>query len=134
MNKLRQAWPISYCALLGWCFLVSIDLLTVYRGFPALYKFVKARRVRASFCALSALTVEDILESLRRAHVFAPRHYHCLKYWSAATCLLRLHGYPAFLVVGVKHCPFYAHAWVEYGDQTFGLPEALKDCSVLVRL
>jgi hypothetical protein len=45
------------------------------------------------------------------------KHARCLQSAAVATCLLRLRGVAADLVIGVRRMPFTAHAWVEV-DQT----------------
>lgn len=47
------------------------------------------------------------------ACVFCLRPVLCLQRSAAAALLLRQHGLPAQIVIGVKHMPFRSHAWVE---------------------
>jgi Transglutaminase-like superfamily len=56
-------------------------------------------------------------DQLNRAMGFACIWYWkevlCLQRSAATTCLMRSHGIPAQLVIGVQPLPFKSHAWVE---------------------
>ena len=43
----------------------------------------------------------------------------CLQRSAATTILLRRHGIPADMVVGVRLLPFRSHAWVEVAGEVF---------------
>jgi hypothetical protein len=51
--------------------------------------------------------------AVNRARVYYFMHARCLQSAAVANCLLRWHGIPAQLVIGVRRVPFTAHAWVE---------------------
>jgi hypothetical protein len=48
-----------------------------------------------------------------RATVWYPKKALCLQRSAVTTCLLRSHGIPAHMILGVRPMPFMAHAWVE---------------------
>jgi hypothetical protein len=48
-----------------------------------------------------------------RATVWYPKKALCLQRSAVTTCLLRSHGIPARMILGVRPMPFMAHAWVE---------------------
>jgi hypothetical protein len=117
----------------AWIILLMTDILLALGGFKALHRFVQTRKVRRSFFVSSALDSFDVLEALRYAHLFALHKHRCLTYYAAGTCLLRMHGYAASLVLGVRHRPFYSHAWIEHAGRTIGLPNNLRGCVVVAR-
>jgi hypothetical protein len=47
------------------------------------------------------------------ACVFYVHRVLCLQRSAATTLLLRYHGIPAQMVIGIKQLPFRSHAWVE---------------------
>jgi hypothetical protein len=51
--------------------------------------------------------------SVNRARQYYFMRVRCLQVATAAVCYLRLSGYPAQLVVGIRRVPFEAHAWAE---------------------
>lgn len=63
--------------------------------------------------------------AVARAALWYPRATLCLPRAAAATRLLRRRGVPAKLVIGVRHTPFAAHAWVEIDSIPVG-PEAAE--------
>ena len=54
--------------------------------------------------------------AVERARVYYVKRAWCLQSAAAATCFARLVGARAELVIGVRHIPFYAHAWVEVDE------------------
>jgi hypothetical protein len=121
LPRSRQAYT-TRSAVVAWCLLVATDAIVWIGGAPALLRIVKAcpvRRRRAN----AGMEVDELLDALRHASIFALRHYRCLKYWAAATCLLRLFGQPASFVIGVTKYPFRSHAWLEYPGGIAGRDE-----------
>jgi hypothetical protein len=119
----------------GWLLLLAADLIVLTRGFPALCASVRACPVRRLFFLSPDVTPADILDALRRAHRLATHQYQCLKYSAAATWLLRLHGHPASMIIGVTQRPFRAHAWLECaGAQVAPPPEDDAPWTVLMRI
>lgn len=55
----------------------------------------------------------ETLAAVDRAAVFYPRRAMCLQRSAVLTWLLRRRGIQAQLIIGCRHTPFYAHAWVE---------------------
>lgn len=54
-----------------------------------------------------------LCHAMELACVFYIHRVLCLQRSAAATLLLRHHGFPAQMVIGVKQFPFRSHAWVE---------------------
>jgi hypothetical protein len=62
------------------------------------------------------------------------RYSYCVQRASSAATLLRLRGYPAVIVIGVRRPPFEAHAWVEVEAVPIGeTPEGLAGYTVIRR-
>src|SRR5262249_57620343 len=61
----------------------------------------------------SSATQADLLRAIDLAAVFYFKEVKCLQRSVVTARLLRWHGFPAEMVIGVQHVPFYAHAWVE---------------------
>lgn len=58
-------------------------------------------------------TIGEICAAVENACVWYPRKALCLQRSAVTTCLLRLEGVPAQMIIGVREMPFLAHAWVE---------------------
>jgi len=57
--------------------------------------------------------VGQVCGAVDRATVWYPKKALCLQRSAVTTCLLRSHGIPACMALGVRPMPFMAHAWVE---------------------
>lgn len=108
--------------------LVMADLGLRFFGFSRVFLFVdrwmRRSRTEAGAMPTQRRMVYRVLEAVRTAS----RYYHrrgldCLPRSLAIYVLLRRHGVPATLRIGVKRFPFAAHAWVE------SLGEVLDDSS-----
>ena len=91
--------------------LLLYDLVVGIAGFPTLHRLVRR-------CVLSANAPpegdhEKICAAVSKACSWYPRRTLCLQRSAVLTCVLRRHGIPAELVIGVSPMPFRAHAWVE---------------------
>lgn len=96
----------------GYATLVGMDLVLKVAGFDRFHRFVRrVPTLRAG--ARSHERAAALCRAVDRAAGFYFKRAWCLQRSAAATCLLRLHGYPAELVIGVRRMPFMAHAWVE---------------------
>lgn len=64
--------------------------------------------------------VPVLCEAVHSAAVWYPKQTLCLQKASVTTSLLRQHGFPADMKIGVRKQPFHAHAWVEVDGQVVG--------------
>jgi hypothetical protein len=80
-------------------------------NFAGLYQ--KVRNCATAAAAPSPEILDRICRAVDIACVCYPRLVLCLQRSAATTCLLRVHGVPAQMVMGVQRLPFKAHAWVE---------------------
>ena len=62
-------------------------------------------------------TPDAVVRTVAVAAAFFPGRAICLEQSVACYVLLRRHGHPAQLKVGVQPYPFRAHAWVEVGGR-----------------
>jgi hypothetical protein len=82
------------------------------RGFPALHRLVRSRRVSARSTGVLCST-ETLCKAMDWACVFYPKQVLCLQRSAATTLLLRRHGVQAEMFIGAQLLPFKSHAWVE---------------------
>jgi hypothetical protein len=97
--------------LRAYVLLLSFERVTVHRDFQALYQRVRGRSIRP--LVSNAETCRHVSEAIDRACVLYFKPVQCLQRSAATVCLLRQLGIPARLVIGARHLPFQAHAWVE---------------------
>ena len=92
------------------------DLLLARDDFPRIHRRVQkypiGRKPPANAVDAEAMR-ETICSALNNACVWYPRRAECLQRSAVLTCLLRLYGLPAQMVIGTQKLPFRAHAWVE---------------------
>jgi hypothetical protein len=120
-------------AILAWLSLAAIDLLVRLGGFQRLHQAVRKFPTRGRKPA-SEDEIRQICIAVDRAAIYYFKHAWCLQRSATATCLLRLRGIPAEMVIGVQKMPFYAHAWVEWnGNVLNDHPIVQKRYTVLER-
>ncbi len=91
--------------------LIRFEYYLLRRDFPLLRE-----RVRRYPCAPSRAdnNLSSQLCSAMDVVCFCyPKQALCLQRSAATVCLLRRHGVPAQMVMGIQHFPLRAHAWVE---------------------
>jgi len=67
-----------------------------------------------------------LCEAVHSAAVWYPKQTLCLQKASVTTSLLRQHGFPADMKIGVRKQPFHAHAWVEVDGKVVGDHENVR--------
>ena len=91
--------------------LLAFDLLGLNSDFARMHKTVRDwKLVRRSSMPD---TTERVCRAVNRASLLYPKRVLCLQRSAVTTCLLRLHGVEAKMVMGVQLIPFKAHAWTE---------------------
>lgn len=98
--------------VVAWLGLLAADVIIRFAGFHRLCETVRRFPVCAEQVADPALR-RTIYSSVDQAACFYFKRVRCLQRSAAATCLLRLFGVPAEMVIAVQMRPFHAHAWVE---------------------
>lgn len=99
-------------AILAFGILVGMDVLMRIFGFRRFHHLVKSFP-RIGRDHQDAEAIEHLCTAVDRAAAYYFKRAWCLQRSATATCLLRLRGVEAEMVIGVKKIPFYAHAWVE---------------------
>ena len=95
-----------------WLRLMYVDLLLRFRTFDAVHETVIRTPVRNHQTG-SALPSTELCRAMDLACVFYFKRVLCLQRSAATASLLRRHGWPAEMVIGVQMLPFRSHAWVE---------------------
>jgi len=91
--------------------LLSFEIFLARKDFAGLYAAVRCRPLRRTTSGQS--TIERVCSNVDHACVWYWKQVLCLQRSAATACLLKEHGIPAQLVIGVQRMPFKAHAWVE---------------------
>jgi hypothetical protein len=84
-----------------------------FRSLAVLRQQLLAIRQPADASAIDPACIATAIAAIDRAAMFYPRRAMCLQRSAVLTWLLRRQGIAADLVLGCRHTPFYAHAWVE---------------------
>lgn len=58
-----------------------------------------------------------VCSAVEKACVWYPKQAMCLQRSAVTTCILRIKGKPAKMVIGIRPMPFMAHTWVEIDGQ-----------------
>ena len=115
----------------AWAALCLFDLARV-RGFHALHRAIRSRRIRPRRGAASA---SDVIWAVDEACVWYVKRAACLQRSTVGTHLLRRRGIAAELVIGYRPVPFESHAWIEVdGEIVNDLPQYRSRFTVLDRL
>ncbi len=102
------------CAFLG---LLVFDCILSMFSMKSLCWAVKSWPSRRRSKGDDAFALERTCKAAECACVWYPKKALCLQRSAVTTCLLRLAGLPAKLVIGAQAMPFQAHAWVEVRGQ-----------------
>lgn len=112
--------PISFAGQRGsmkllviesWLALLFVDLTLRLRGFKTLHRLLQKREVTQ--IGKRGLSSEALSHAMDLACVFYFRQLSPLERSAAAALVLRRHGWPADLVLGVQIFPYESYAWVE---------------------
>jgi hypothetical protein len=95
--------------------LVLFDLLGLSSDFARMHEFVSAWRTNTQ--ELDPRAAVQIVNAVNRAFLWYPKRVRCLQRSAVLTCLLRLYGIKAAMVLGAQKFPFRAHAWTEVDGQ-----------------
>jgi hypothetical protein len=95
------------------CYLLLIRMSFLLRSgdMGALHTWVCSQRVLHS--TLRRQDAGELCKAMDVASVFFPTTVRCLQRSAATAILLRRHGIPAEMVIGVQLVPLKSHAWVE---------------------
>jgi hypothetical protein len=108
--------------------LCLVDVLLKTRGYSYLRRLLTSRLKSQNVASetAQAKSQASALAAIDRAAVFYPRRAMCLQRSTVLLWLLRSRDVPAQMVIGCRHTPFYAHAWVELGGVVINDREYVK--------
>jgi transglutaminase superfamily protein len=96
--------------------LAAADVLMKFGGFHRLYDTVRRWPVSRKKSA-NTEQIGAVIAAIDRAGRYYPKHALCLQRSAVGTCLLRMAGVPAQMVMGCRKIPFRGHAWVEVNGE-----------------
>jgi hypothetical protein len=96
----------------SWLTLLLVDITLRLLGFKAVHRALSRGR-RAQARNQNRRSTEEVCHAVDLACVFYLRRVSPLERSTAATLVLRRHGYQAVLVLGAQIFPYETHAWVE---------------------
>ncbi len=91
--------------------LIFFDLCLRLRNFAALHESVRNHSVQTRTPPVG--TLEKICEVIDLVCIWYPKQVRCLQRSAVTACVLKDQGIAANMVIGSRHMPFRAHAWVE---------------------
>ena len=94
----------------------AADVIIRFGGFHRLYETVRRWPVSKKRFA-NAEQIGAVIAAVDRAGRYYPKHALCLQRSAVGTCLLRMAGAPAEMVMGCRKIPFRGHAWVEVNGE-----------------
>jgi hypothetical protein len=109
-NRVAKYRFWTACALAG---LLTFDFVLSVFSMKGLCRLVHRWPTIRKAPSNEVQALQRICRSAERASVWYPKKTLCLQRSAVTTCLLRLCGLPAELVIGAQPMPFQAHAWVE---------------------
>ena len=107
---------LSASPVLAFVALAAADVLMKFGGFHRLYDTVRNWPVSKKRSA-NAEKIAAVIAAVDRAGRYYPKHALCLQRSAVGTCLLRMAGVPAQMVMGCRKIPFRGHAWVEVNGE-----------------
>jgi len=99
--------------------LMIADVILGIRGFPTLYRVIRSWPTRGmnSGCQQAIRMTCSAVDWASMVYFKKPL---CFQRAAVTTCLLRMRGIPAQLVIGCRMFPFTAHAWSEVEGKILG--------------
>jgi|RhiMethySRZTD1v2_1073278.scaffolds.fasta_scaffold29423_2 transglutaminase superfamily protein/coenzyme PQQ synthesis protein D (PqqD) len=96
------------------------EVIRRFGGFYARQKIIRQWPIANGRRVTEQTELPALCEVVHSAAVWYPKQTLCLQKASVTTSLLRQHGFPADMKIGVRKQPFHAHAWVEVDGQVVG--------------
>ena len=96
------------------------EVIRRFGGFYARHKIIRQWPIANESRSPDGAELPALCEAVHTAAVWYPKQTLCLQKASVTTSLLRQHGFPADMKIGVRKQPFHAHAWVEVDGQVVG--------------
>ena len=113
--------------------LLRLEYFVLRKNFGGIHKRVRTARLQ-NRCLDVAITEDQLCHAIDVAAALYFKNVLCLQRSAAAARLLKKHGFPAEMVIGVQQLPFLAHAWVEVAGRVVNdKPYMSEIYSVLAR-
>jgi hypothetical protein len=120
-------------ASLAFLGLAAADIIMKVAGFHRLHQTVRRWPV-SKMKNNDSETISAVCTAVDRAGTYYLKHALCLQRSAVTTCLLRMKGVSAEMVIGCRKIPFRGHAWVEVdGDVVNDNPKVQTFYRVLDR-
>lgn len=91
--------------------LIAFDVFGLGHDFAKMNRYVTRHRIMPR--TVSKDRVDCVCEAVNYACIWYPKRVLCLQRSVVTTCLLRVSGVSASMVIGAQTLPFKAHAWTE---------------------
>jgi hypothetical protein len=111
---------------LSWFALVMVDLIGRIWGFHGVC-WLAERAVTLRWPRSWTRDAEALYASVMAGCIFYFKPVLCLQRAAVTTLVLRLHGLPASVMIGIHQYPFAAHAWAELDGRTITDPARVRD-------
>jgi len=95
--------------------LIQFHIYLVRGDFSGLHRMV--RNTETSKRPANPDAAARICAAVDMACIWYWKEVLCLQRSAVTACLLKRHGVPAQMVLGIQQIPFRAHAWVEVGGR-----------------
>jgi len=102
---------MSLLILRAYLMLIHFHIYLFREDFSGLYRMV--RTTETSKWPANPDTATRICAAVDMACIWYWKEVLCLQRSAVTACLLKRHGVPAQMVLGIQQIPFRAHAWVE---------------------
>ena len=113
--------------------LLRLEYFVLRRNFGGIHERVRTARLRNPYPE-AMVTPDQICYAIDVAAALYFKNVLCLQRSAATARLLKKHGFPAEMVIGVQQLPFLAHAWVEVAGRVVNdKPYMTEIYSVLAR-
>ena len=113
--------------------LLRLEYFVLRKNFGAIHESVRTAKLQ-NRCPGVSVTEAQICHAIEVAAALYFRNVLCLQRSAATARLLKKHGFPAEMVIGVQQLPFLAHAWVEVAGRVVNdKPYMAEIYSVLAR-
>ena len=106
---------MSLLILRAYLMLIHFHIYLFRGDFSGLYGIVRTTKTSKRPASPDAAT--RICAAVDMACIWYWKEVLCLQRSAVTACLLKRHGVPAQMVLGIQQIPFRAHAWVEVGGR-----------------
>lgn len=132
VSALRTKFDLAANIMAALALTALYDCLLHLRGFPTVRAVVSKWKCR--FRRPPRLSPDELVRACNLSFIAYVRTVKCVQRSAVLASVLRLNGYHADVLVGVRSLPFFSHAWVEMDGQPMNESfDLLKSLRVLDR-